>query len=89
MPPRSALAKPAPKPVVTVTARGEKKVEGVYSERILENGHKWGFPEPVVKPYVPPPPAKPEPPEPRVPWWKSLCDPRWLLSVRARRTPQP
>ena len=75
----------APAPAVTYTVKGEKKIEGEFYERVLENGNKWGFPEPHKKPYVPPPPAKPEPPEPKVPWWKNFCDPRWLLSVRGDR----
>jgi hypothetical protein len=74
-------ARPAA-PAVTVSVRGEKRVEAEYYERVLANGHKWGFPEPKATPYTPPPPAKPEAPEPRVPWWKNFCDPRWLLSVR-------
>jgi hypothetical protein len=72
-----------PKPaVVSYSVRGEKRVEDEMYERVLENGHKWGFPEPKPTTYTPPPPAKPEPPEPVVPWWKNFCDPRWLLSVR-------
>lgn len=86
MPPREREVVRARPPVkaVTVSMRGEKRIEDEYYERVLQNGHKWGFPEPKKEPYTPPPPPKPEPPVPRVPWWKNFCDPRWLLSVRAR-----
>ena len=76
------VEKVKPAPVVSYTPKGEKRVQDVFYERILENGHKWGFPEPKEKPYVPPPPAKEEP-EVKVPWWKNFCDPRWLISVRS------
>ena len=82
MPPRDVVRSRPKAKVTTVSVRGEKRVEDEYYERVLQNGHKWGFPEPTTTPYTPPPPAKPEPPEAPVPWWKNLCDPRWLISVR-------
>ena len=86
---KKQVEKAKPAPVVSYTPKGEKRVQDEFYERLLENGHKWGFPEPKVKPYVPPPPAKEEP-EVKTPWWKNFCDPRGLISVRGcDSAPQP
>jgi len=81
---KQSLDKAKAAPVVSYTPKGEKRIQDVLYERILENGHKWGFPEQKTKPYVPPGPAKEEA-EVKLPWWKNFCDPRWLISVRGAR----
>jgi hypothetical protein len=51
-------------------------------QKHVTSGNKWGFPVEKPKPKYQPPPAKPEAPYVPAPWWKPLCDWRWLLAVR-------
>jgi len=79
----AAAAASAEPPSSLAPHGGPLKVGDQFYEKLVTSGNRWGFPTPQVPDYCPPPPAPAAPPAKRVPWWKSLCDPRWLLSVRA------
>ena len=71
-------------PVAVVNANGEKSIAGEYYEKHVTSGNKWGFPlEKPKPPYTPPPPKVEEEYVPE-PWWRPLCDWRWLLAVRGQ-----
>jgi hypothetical protein len=71
-------------PVAVVNANGEKSIAGEYYEKHVTSGNKWGFPLEKPKPPYTPLPPKVEPEYVPEPWWRPLCDWRWLLAVRGQ-----